>query len=79
MIQANQNTYTDLDVSKGVSIYCIMQLLYQLSRVENRGLMEDWKELIVSKKAKKKQISSIKRSSKLEKWNKSCNFQIKIS
>lgn len=67
MIQANQNTYTDLDVSKGVSIYCIMQLLYQLSRVENRGLMEDWKELIVSKKAKKKQISSIKRSSKLEK------------
>lgn len=42
MIQANQNTYTDLDVSKGVSIYCIMQLLYQLSRVENRGLTEDW-------------------------------------
>lgn len=38
MTENNQNTYTDFDISKEDLVYCIMQLLYQLSRAENRSL-----------------------------------------
>lgn len=70
--QPKQNTSIDLAISRWFTVYCITQLLYQVSKREKGGMSTDQKELII----KKRQIS-IKRSNKLENWNKSCNFQIK--